>query len=134
MKYEIEAMLTNAADAAGGGRGAIVNCSSVLGLGGFRGGSLYVASKHAVIGLTKAAALDYAAQGIRINAVAPGPIETPMLTRFSDGNLQAHAKAVPMGRGGQAEDVAAAVLWLLAEEASFVTGHALAVDGGYRAR
>lgn len=134
MKYEIEAMLKNAGDSRGEGRGAIVNCSSVLGLGGFRGGSLYAASKHAVIGLTKSAALDYAAQGIRINAVAPGPIETPMLKRFGDGNLQVHAKAVPMGRIGQPEEVAAAVLWLLSDAASFVTGHTLPVDGGYRAR
>ncbi len=134
MKYEIEAMLRNAISTKGESRGAIVNCSSVLGLGGLRGGSLYVASKHAVIGLTKAAALDYAAQGIRINAVAPGPIETPMLTRFAGGNLQAHAKAIPMGRIGQPEEVAEAVVWLLSDAASFVTGHTLPVDGGFRAK
>jgi len=134
MKYEIEAMLTNAANAAGGGRGAIVNCSSVLGLGGFRGGALYVASKHAIIGLTKTAALDYAAQGIRVNAVAPGPIETPLLHRFAGDSVPAHAKAIPLGRLGQPEEVAEAVVWLLSDAASYVTGHTLPVDGGYRAR
>ena len=134
MKYEIEAMLRNAGDAQGEGRGAVVNCSSVLGLGGFRGGSLYVASKHAVTGMTKAAALDYAAQGIRINAVAPGPIATPMLARFAGDNLPAQAKAIPMGRIGQPEEVAAAVVWLLSDAASFITGHTLPVDGGFRAK
>jgi NAD(P)-dependent dehydrogenase (short-subunit alcohol dehydrogenase family) len=131
MKYEIAALLRNPA---GEGRGAIVNNSSVFGLGGYTDWSLYVGSKHAITGMTKAAALDYATQGIRINAVAPGPIETPLLAKSAGGNPHVYASVVPMGRIGRSEEVAEAVLWLLSDAASFVTGHTLPVDGGYSAK
>ena len=134
MKYEIAAMLRNAGRPRGEGKGAIVNNSSVLGLGGLRDWSLYVTSKHAVTGMTKSAALDYATRGIRINAVAPGPIETPLLARAAGGDPHLYAGAVPMGRIGRPEEVAAAVVWLLSDAASFITGHTLPVDGGYGAR
>ena len=134
MKYEIEAILKNPVNANGEGRGAIVNNSSVFGLKGFSNWALYVASKHALTGMTKVAALDYAAQGIRINAVAPGPIETPLLAKSAGGNPQVYASVVPMGRLGQPDEVAGAVLWLLSDAASFVTGVTLPIDGGYMAK
>jgi NAD(P)-dependent dehydrogenase (short-subunit alcohol dehydrogenase family) len=131
MKYEIPAILKS-------GGGAIVNNSSVGGLVGVAHMSIYSASKHAIIGLTKSAALDYAKQGIRVNAVAPGGVQSDMLDRVTGGpNSESRAKMAafhPMGRIGQPEEIAAAVLWLCSDEASFVTGHILSVDGGFVAR
>lgn len=127
MKEQIPYMLRR-------GHGAIVNCSSIAGLVGFSSAAAYVASKHGVVGLTKAAALDYAKQGLRINAVCPGVIDTPMIERYTQGNEQAQKNlesAEPIGRMGRPEEIAAAVLWLCSEEASFVTGQSLAVDGGW---
>lgn len=122
----------------GAGGGAIVNTASVMGWRGAPGLSAYSASKHAVIGLTRTAALETAQAGVRVNAVLPGAIETPMLTergfvRNPDFAEQA-AMAHPMGRIGRAEEVAEAAAWLLSDKASFVTGHCLAVDGGFSAR
>lgn len=117
--------------------GVIVNCASVAGLIGIPGIPAYVASKHGVVGLTKAAALEYAARNIRINAVCPGAIETPMLERYmqrsEDGREQMIA-AEPMARIGLPEEIAEAVLWLCSPGASFTTGQALAVDGGWTAK
>jgi NAD(P)-dependent dehydrogenase (short-subunit alcohol dehydrogenase family) len=135
MKYEIPQMLKN-------GGGAIVNMSSVLGLIGFPGTALYVASKHAVLGLTKSAALEYAKSGIRINAVSPGAIETDMVDRFvgkvgvgKEGELRQQVAAMhPIGRMGKPEEIASAVLYLCSDGASFVTGQTLALDGGFTAQ
>jgi NAD(P)-dependent dehydrogenase (short-subunit alcohol dehydrogenase family) len=130
MKYELPQLLRQ-------GGGAIVNMSSVAGLVGFVNIPAYVASKHGVIGLTKTAALEYATQGIRVNAVCPGIIRTPMIERFSGGSPQAIEQLValePAGRLGSPDEVAEAVVWLCSQAASFVTGHALAVDGGFIAR
>ena len=115
------------------GSGAIVNCSSQGGLVGIAGLGAYTASKHAVIGLTKSAALEYAARGIRINAVCPGPIDTPMVARAMSAapeRMRQVIKGIPMGRLGKAEEVASAVLWLCSPGAGFAIGHALVVDGG----
>lgn len=134
MKYEIEAILKNAPNAKGEGRGAIVNCGSVFGINGAATWSLYSASKHAITGMSKTAALDYATEGIRVNTIAPGPIETPLLAKAGGGDANVFASVVPMKRIGKPEEVASAVVWLLSDEASFVTGHTLVVDGGYSAR
>lgn len=127
MKYEIPLMLKQ-------GKGAIVNCASVAGLIGFPGLPAYVATKHGVIGLTKTAALENAKQNIRVNAVCPGVIKTPMIDRITGKNKvveKQYADMEPMGRMGQPEEVAEAVMWLCSDAASFVTGHAMPVDGGW---
>jgi NAD(P)-dependent dehydrogenase (short-subunit alcohol dehydrogenase family) len=130
MKYEIPQMLKQ-------GGGAIVNTSSQGGVTGFPGQAAYIASKHGVIGLTRTAALDYAQKGIRINAVCPGAILTPMAEALLRGNKEIEAeliKAIPIGRLGQPDEIAQAVLWLCCPGASFVIGHALIVDGGFTVR
>lgn len=120
------------------GGGSIVNMASILGKVGFATAPAYVASKHAVVGLTKTAAIEYAPQGIRVNAVCPGFIHTPMLENAGlmedQDTLQFITSLHPIGRLGRPEEVAEAVVWLLAEAASFVTGHALLVDGGFTAQ
>lgn len=126
MKYEIQQMLSQ-------GSGAIVNNSSIGGLIGFPGVSPYIASKHAVMGLTRSAALDYAKQGIRINAVNPGFIATDMIDRLVDqvgGTANDLASTVPMGRMGQAEEIAQAIVFLCSDAASYITGQPLVIDGG----
>lgn len=130
MKYEIPQMLKQ-------GGGAIVNCSSVAGVIGFPGIGIYVASKHAVIGLTKTAALEFSAQGVRVNAVNPAVIDTGMVDRLTEGmNMKKDDLSTlhPIGRIGRVEEVAEAVLWLCSSKASFVTGHSLMVDGGFTAK
>ncbi|MEQ8601067.1 MAG: 3-oxoacyl-ACP reductase FabG [Devosia sp.] len=127
-KYEITAMLR-----AGGG--AIVNMASILGSVGFANSSAYVAAKHGVLGLTKAAAVEYAAKGIRINSVGPGFIDTPLLSKNLDAaTLGAIAGMHPIGRLGRSEEVAALTCFLLSDEASFITGSYHLVDGGYVAQ
>jgi NAD(P)-dependent dehydrogenase (short-subunit alcohol dehydrogenase family) len=123
MKYELPPML-----AAGGG--AIVNMSSTAGLQGVGGLTGYVTAKHGLEGLTKVAALDYAAHGIRVNAIAPGPILTENLLRAGDTAQQAAASAMPVRRLGQPHEVAAAVMWLCSDQAAFITGTTLVLDGG----
>jgi NAD(P)-dependent dehydrogenase (short-subunit alcohol dehydrogenase family) len=128
MKYEIPLMLK-------GARGAIVNMSSIAGLVGLRKNIAYVAGKHGVVGLTRAAALEYAQAGIRINAVCPGFVRTPILKLDTMPEMERHyLSAEPVGRLGRPEEIAAAVVWLCSDAASFVTGHALSVDGGLVAR
>jgi NAD(P)-dependent dehydrogenase (short-subunit alcohol dehydrogenase family) len=126
MKYEIQAMLRS-------GGGAIVNMASVAGLEGVANLAAYVAGKTGIIGLTKVAALDYADQGIRVNVVAPGPILTYHLEAAGEEAQRRAGLSTPMGRVGQAEEVAAAVVWLCSEGASFVTGVTLPIDGGQSA-
>ena len=126
MKYEIQQMLSQ-------GGGAIVNTASVAGLVGFPGLPDYVASKHGVLGLTKTAALEYAKSGIRVNAVCPGVIQTPMVERgaqLSPGFDELAVSMEPVGRFGQPAEIGEAVVWLCSDAASFVTGHPMTVDGG----
>ena len=130
MKYEFPLMLKH-------GGGAIVNTSSGAGVKGFKDQAAYVAAKHGVVGLTRASALDYASQNIRINAVCPGIIDTPMMDRFGGGTpegkereLAGAAAVQPIDRAGKPEEIAAAVLWLCSDAASFVAGAAMVVDGG----
>ncbi len=123
MREEIRAMLQN-------GGGAIVNMASTAGLSGWPGIGAYVASKHGILGLTKSAALDYAAQGIRINALAPGPILTERIQQLPDTARQPIIAAVPMRRIGKPEEVAAAAAWLCSDQSAFITGTTLTIDGG----
>lgn len=123
MQAEIPAMLAR-------GGGAIVNMSSMWGLAGYPEWSPYITAKHAVSGMTKSVALEVAAQGIRINAVAPGPILTPLLLRGWNNDPSEASGRVPMRRIGRPEEVANAVVWLLSDQASFVTGHIMPIDGG----
>jgi NAD(P)-dependent dehydrogenase (short-subunit alcohol dehydrogenase family) len=125
MKHELLVMLRQ-------GKGSIINVSSTLGQEGIAGHALYAASKHAVEGLTKSAALEVAGTGVRVNNVAPGPVDTGMLNRFT-GTSEAKAglaAGVPIGRIGEPNEVAAAVEFLASDKASFITGHSLVVDGG----
>jgi NAD(P)-dependent dehydrogenase (short-subunit alcohol dehydrogenase family) len=126
MKHEIPLILKQ-------GGGAIVNTSSGAGIIGIKGSPAYTAAKHGVIGLTRAAALDYAAQNLRVNAVCPGYIDTPMMGRFTGGTPEGRAKVIaeePVGRMGKPEEIAAAVLWLCSDAAAFMVGHAMVIDGG----
>ncbi|BAZ09942.1 putative oxidoreductase [Calothrix sp. NIES-4071] len=130
MKHQIPHMIEN-------GKGAIVNVSSIAGLIGCPEIPIYVASKHAVVGLTKSLAVEYASQRIRINAVCPGVIETDLIARGREENpqfVEQLSKMHPMGRIGTTEEVANAVVWLFSDQSSFVTGHTLTIDGGYVAQ
>ncbi|WPE22911.1 SDR family NAD(P)-dependent oxidoreductase [Shinella zoogloeoides] len=127
VRHQIPAMLVR-------GGGSIVNVSSIMGFRGFAGQPAYTAAKHGVIGLTKAAALDHAAQGIRINAVAPGFIDTPLLGHLNDEKRRAAAALHPMQRVGQADEITNVILFLLSDASSFVTGACFDADGGYLAK
>ena len=124
MKYEIPLMLKS-------GHGAIVNMSSILGQVGFANSAAYVAAKHGVVGLTKNAAIEYARQGIRVNAIGPAFINTPLLSVLDDQIKTALTALHPIGRMGEAREVAELVIWLSSDNASFVTGSYYAIDGGY---
>jgi NAD(P)-dependent dehydrogenase (short-subunit alcohol dehydrogenase family) len=119
------------------GAGSIVNCASIAGLRGFETRSAYSASKHGIIGLTRSAALEYAKEGIRVNAVCPGAIDTPLLDEATGGTAEGRQAMVdfePVGRVGRPEEVAAAVLWLCGPDSGFVTGAAIPIDGGLSAQ
>lgn len=127
MKYQIQAMIKN-----GGGR--IVNVSSILGSVGFAGSAGYASAKHGVVGLTQTAALEYSAQKIRINAVGPGFIDTPLLNALDEEMKKQLVALHPIGRLGKSEEVAELIYWLSSDKSSFVTGSYYPVDGGYLAR
>ncbi|AOK32580.1 MFS transporter [Burkholderia singularis] len=130
LKYELRVMLAQRG-------GSIINLSSIAGRVGFAGASVYVASKHAVEGLTKSAALEGAQAGVRVNAVAPGPIQTEMLERFSGRNADAKASflsAVPAKRAGTTDEVVETILFLASDRARYLTGQSIVVDGGYTAQ
>ena len=124
MKHEIAQMVRQ-------GSGVVVNTSSGAGIRGVAGGASYAASKHAMIGMTKSAALDYAKQNIRVNCVLPGNIATPMMDRFTDGDIQKAIDLEPVGRLGKPEEIAEAVLWMCSDLGGFVTGASIVVDGGW---
>ena len=127
MKYELQQMRTQ-------GSGAIVNCSSLAGLVGGTGRSAYHAAKHGILGMTKTAGMEYAAQGIRVNAICPGTIATPLVSRMSaekDLDIAKVESGVPIRRMGRPEEIADAVLWLCSSGSTYVIGQPIAVDGGY---
>lgn len=131
MKHQIPAMRAT------GGACSIVNCASIAGVTGFAGIPAYAASKHGVVGLTRSAALDLARQSIRVNAICPGVIQTPMIDRFAgaDGSVRAAlVTRAPMARIGRPDEISGAVLWLCSRSASYMTGQAIAVDGGWTAQ
>lgn len=130
MKHEIPVMIEQ-------GSGAIVNTASVAGLVGVRGLSPYTATKHAVVGLTKTAALDYVKRGIRVNAICPGLVRTPMVENYTQQNPVIEEQLLmfqPLGRMAAPDEIAAAVVWLCSDEASFVTGTAMTIDGAWTAQ
>lgn len=130
MKHVIPVMLKQK-------KGAIVNCASIAGIVGFPNIPAYTASKHGIIGLTQTAALEFAKAGVRVNAVCPGVIDTPMVQRFTGqdpANVRAMEASEPVGRMGRPEEIAEAAVWLCSDKASFVTGHSLVADGGWTAQ
>jgi NAD(P)-dependent dehydrogenase (short-subunit alcohol dehydrogenase family) len=127
LRYQIPAILSS-------GGGSIVNVASILGKAGTKGSSAYVAAKHGVVGLTEAAALEYADQKIRVNSIGPGYITTPLLDQLDDATMKTLVGLHPMGRLGKAKEVAELALWLNSDKASFVTGAYYNVDGGYLAQ